>query len=345
MQNRQNYSPLSFHEKRDPSGSINAVRHVKQEQLPPVPSGDVARRPVDNRPAWLSQLDEARGKQVRFGDDSHRAVQDDRSPKHHRAFVVTSGSLLQTNSTAIRQMPLDLDNGLPGILARFGSNEHNEVNFICLINTCAMNTGNLQVHQWLMTTYPEIVAEYIQFDDSDPFQPLQLECAVSDLSAVEDNHGKLTAIVRYWTQYKHEDGKRVVLSFGLGPDVNVNSIIGMPTIRQWGMNICFLTSVITAHQLKVRFSTHFERSKTGLPNGISFKTDDFIRPGNVNSNTPATVLITNVHADLNVNEERLSSAITDHCGDGIATIGNSTTITDDTSSGFLKRTVLTPDFE
>ena len=112
MQNRQNYSPLSFHEKRDPSGSINAVRHVKQEQLPPVPSGDVARRPVDNRPAWLSQLDEARGKQVRFGDDSHRAVQDDRSPKHHRAFVVTSGSLLQTNSTAIRQMPLDLDNGL-----------------------------------------------------------------------------------------------------------------------------------------------------------------------------------------------------------------------------------------
>ena len=59
-----------------------------------------------------------------------------------------------------------------------------------------------QVHQWLMTTYPEIVAEYIQFDDSDPFQPLQLECAVSDLSAVEDNHGKLTAIVRYWTQYK-----------------------------------------------------------------------------------------------------------------------------------------------
>lgn len=73
------YYERAFHEKRDPSGSINAVRHLKQEELPPAPSGDVARRPVHNRPAWLSQLDEARGKQVRFGNDSHRDVQDDRS--------------------------------------------------------------------------------------------------------------------------------------------------------------------------------------------------------------------------------------------------------------------------
>ena len=38
----------------------------------------------------------------------------------------------------------------------------------------AMNTGNLTVHKWLMTKYPELVAEYIQVNDSRPFEPLKL---------------------------------------------------------------------------------------------------------------------------------------------------------------------------
>ena len=59
-----------------------------------------------------------------------------------------------------------------------------------------MNTGNLQVHKWLMTAHPTIVAEYIQYDDSDPFQPLQLYCAVNSLDDIESMHGKLTTIDR-----------------------------------------------------------------------------------------------------------------------------------------------------
>ena len=78
-------------------------------------------------------------------------------------------------------MPIDVDNGLPGIELWFGREEANEVGLLCHMDTCAaMNTGNLAVHQWLITTQPHLVAEYIQFDDSMPFEPLQPYCAVED---------------------------------------------------------------------------------------------------------------------------------------------------------------------
>ena len=94
-----------------------------------------------------------------------------------------------------------------------------------------MNTGNMYVHQWLMTTRPHLVAEHIQYNDSKPFQPLQRKCAVNYLDAIESMHGKLTNIVRYWLLYKNGEDT-VVPSFGLGSYLAVNSIIGLPTLRQ-----------------------------------------------------------------------------------------------------------------
>ena len=94
-------------------------------------------------------------------------------------------------------VPLDMDNGFPGIELWFGKCERSEVGLMCHLDSCAvMNTGNMYVHQWLMTTHPLIVAEYIQYDDSKPFQPLQLQCAVNSLNATESMHGKITAVLR-----------------------------------------------------------------------------------------------------------------------------------------------------
>ena len=57
------------------------------------------------------------------------------------------------------------------------------------------------MHQWLITKHPHLVAEYIQYDDSKPFQLLQLQYAVNILKTTESMHGKLTTIVRYWLRY------------------------------------------------------------------------------------------------------------------------------------------------
>jgi len=55
-------------------------------------------------------------------------------------------------------MPLTGNNKLPGCTLRFGKMEANdEVSFICHVDTCtAMSTGNLLLHQWIMTKYRRI---------------------------------------------------------------------------------------------------------------------------------------------------------------------------------------------
>ena len=45
-------------------------------------------------------------------------------------------------------MPLDVDNGRPGIELLFGTSPANEMSFIYHMDTCAaMNTENLTVHK------------------------------------------------------------------------------------------------------------------------------------------------------------------------------------------------------
>ena len=139
----------------------------------------------------------------------------DEARKKGCLMVYSADIFISDTATNTPPMPLDVDNGLPGIELWFGTSPANEISFICHMDTCAaMNTGNLTVHQWLMTKYPHLVAEYIQYDDSSPFEPLKLHCAVEDLVSIESLHGKLTAIVRYWIQYT-KNGKQEILSFGL----------------------------------------------------------------------------------------------------------------------------------
>ena len=56
-----------------------------------------------------------------------------------------------------------------------------------------------------MTNYPSLVAEFIQYDDAETFDPIILQCAVTDLVKAENYCGKLTAIVRYWKPYTFTD--------------------------------------------------------------------------------------------------------------------------------------------
>ena len=256
---------------------------------------------MDNRPAWAArnsyEIDKPnRKRQVDFAVDEAKR-------KNGRLFVFLGKVLVSTFAAKGAPMPLDVDNGLPGIEMRFGRTDDTEVTFICHVDTCAaMSTGNLQVHEWIMTTYPEIVAEYIQYNDDKPFEPIQLSCAVQDLDTVQAEHGKLTAIVRYWTRYKIGDtDKHMLLSFGLGAGVAVNTIIGLPTLRQWGSNIDLVSHMLTAPALQIRFKMQYEPTQLGIPKGITFDRKDFERPGPIR----AIALITNL--------DRQSSAITDGC--------------------------------
>ena len=97
-----------------------------------------------------------------------------------------------------------------------------------------------------------LVAEYIQYDNSVPFQPLQLSYAVTDVEQRESMHEKLTDLVQYYLRYQLK-GRPVVISFGLGANVAVNSIIGLPTLRQWGGLLEFCSNKFVAPAINTGF--------------------------------------------------------------------------------------------
>ena len=83
----------------------------------------------------------------------------------------------------VRHIPLDLDNGLPGVVLWIGKTNNDDTNsFLAHVDTCAaMNTGKTLLHKYIMTKNPSLVAEFIQCDNTDPFAPIIIQCAVADL--------------------------------------------------------------------------------------------------------------------------------------------------------------------
>ena len=122
---------------------------------------------------------------------------------------------------------------------------------------------------------------------------------MEDLVAKEYIHGKLTAIVRYWICYT-KNGKQEVLCFGLGDNVAVNSLVGIPTIKAWKCLLNFDKGALNVRGLNTQFPLIYESTKHDFPPGIIFSPYDFIRPlqgsmqsvnsllTNLNSSNPST---------------------------------------------------------
>ena len=87
-------------------------------------------------------------------------IPEDASRKKSRTWVFTA-QILATPAVNINPpMPLDVDNGLPGVELWFGQDCASEVGLLCHLDSCAaMTTGNLKLHQWLITTYPHLVSD------------------------------------------------------------------------------------------------------------------------------------------------------------------------------------------
>ena len=288
------------------SGSQMPPQSIRRVPHPTTPHADQnlggKRRQIDNSPAWM-----------RDGTKRVR-IEDEQPPKEGRLWVYYAKVFVsQLAKLRIRPMPLKIDNGLPGIVLRVGEKHGRDVSFLCHVDTCAaMNTGNLKLHQYIITQNPELVHEYIQHDDAEPFEPIKLLCAVEskpDASSTIDT-GRLTAVVRYRTPYTTTEGKPVLLSFGLGSDVAVRTIIGLPTLKEWKAVVDFADNTLTVHSLKKRFTLLFAEAEPGLPPGVEFRPEQFQRPPQNKQGQIMKLTASVYETDL------LASAITDGCGEG-----------------------------
>jgi hypothetical protein len=164
-------------------------------------------------------------------------------------------------------MPIAVDNGLPHVTFNLGSTTDQDPTLCGLMDTCgALNTGYLPFHFCLESEQPDIVAEFISFDDANPFEPIKLSSAICDpADFVSSDHGNLMAVIRCHTPYVDTANSPIALSFALGPDVTVNTIFGLPMLCNLDAVISLCSNLMHSRSLNHDFPITQAAANIGLP--------------------------------------------------------------------------------
>ena len=64
----------------------------------------------------------------------------------------------------------------------------------------------------------------------------------------------------------------------MAKEVVVDTIIGLPTIKQWGISIQLGTKLLVAPDLKICFNILYKATTAGLLFGINFASEGFVIP-------------------------------------------------------------------
>ena len=76
-------------------------------------------------------------------------------------------------------------------------------------------------------------------------------------------HGQLAAVIRCKTPRFDNDGSPIRTSFGLGNDMTVNTILGMPIIKDLGMIPNFRAGSVTFEDSPATFAIHHQETCCG----------------------------------------------------------------------------------
>lgn len=200
-------------------------------------------------------------------------------------------------SLHLKPFLIQVNHSMPAITFRLGTSleANTAISLVCLYDTCAaICSGNLLFHQWVVTTYPDLVHLFEPFDDSNPFEAIKLIGAVKDTASYnEDTHGRLTAMVRYFLPYTDSTSHPTVLCIALGADISVNAILGWPTIEDLGIELHLKTKSFFSSMLNHAFPLKCVATPCGLPPGIDFDpTRDFCCPpisASASASVPASI--------------------------------------------------------
>jgi hypothetical protein len=278
--NQNSYQPRD--DARPPNGpygpsprNLNSFQQVPQFQPPtgnppafgssaPVGAGRGAAR---NTPAWMSQQHLAQPRLDIAGSTPSADASPTAQPaKRIRNFPLFVRSCNQAADTpqSLRPMPIRVDNGLPHIRLCLGLSDDTALS-VLFDSGAALSSGYLPYHLWIMRENPDLVASFEKFDDSNPFEPIKLGGAIRHPDDYKESlHGQLTAIIRYKTPYVDHDGNPIRISFGLGNDMTVNTILGMPFIKDLGMVPNFRAGTVTCEDSSATFDISYQATSFGF---------------------------------------------------------------------------------
>ena len=108
-----------------------------------------------------------------------------------------------------------------------------------LVDTGAtINTSNFDFHMWVMSQCLDNVHEFLQCCKGTAYDGVHLLAAldIKD-SNIDATHRKITAVIRYKTPYIVAGKGPFIISFALGNDVSLRSVLVLPTLLAMGADI------------------------------------------------------------------------------------------------------------
>ena len=112
----------------------------------------------------------------------------------------------------------------------------------------------------------DIVDDFLRCGKDTAYDGVRL---LADLDLKDFNtdatHGQMTAVIRYKTPYIIAGKGPFILSFALGKDVSLRSVIGLPTLLTMGADNNLVKGLLSCIELNRYFPLELQPPGKGLP--------------------------------------------------------------------------------
>jgi hypothetical protein len=178
--------------------------------------------------------------------------------------LVADVAVLAAGSPLKRAMPISIQSNLPHITLQFGTalDCPNCPLICCAVNSCAdLATGNFHFFTSVAKRFPHCVVRMYTPDD---YAPIVLSGVVQ--SNQESVTTELEVGFLFHLPYRTREGDTSSLMVATGPNVSVNTILGLPFMEATGMILDLVNKVMDCKYLDCPpFPVDFRRTSNHVP--------------------------------------------------------------------------------
>ena len=143
-----------------------------------------------------------------------------------------------------------------------------------------------------MSQCPIMVTEYLERISGTKYDVVQLLAAFY-LKGIHQpiDHGSMIAVIRYNTLYNHSNTSPLILSFVLGTDVALHSVLGIPYLLAMGTVVNLVKGKLVYSELNNESLIQLDPPGKGLIDSTTFHSFSAVVPDCIPSNVPTLVCL------------------------------------------------------
>lgn len=135
-----------------------------------------------------------------------------------------------------------------------------------------LRSGYLPYHLWIMWESSDLITSFEHFEDASPFEPIKLGGNIHHPDGYnEPLHGQLVMFICYkMLPYMDHNRNVIQISFDFGNDMTVNTILGMPIIKDLGMTPNFCVVSMVCKDSTTTFEICCQETSCGFPGHLLY---------------------------------------------------------------------------